>query len=76
MSKPLDTKHICDNMYYIRKHVLKQSQEEFAELIDISKDTVSNIERGKYLPNLATLVNVANKTKTPITFFLEEMEDE
>ena len=37
------------------------TQEKFAEFIDISTETVSNIERGTVVPRLETILNIAEK---------------
>ncbi len=42
------------------RNAIKMSQEELAELADISVDTISNIERGKFLPSLLTLIKLCN----------------
>ena len=71
----MDTKFIGENIYYVRKMVLSQSQEEFAELIGLSKDTVSNYERGRFLPTIENLITISNKTNMPISFFLQERKE-
>ena len=55
----LDSDKISKNIKRIRKDQMNKTQEEFAELIKSSKDTVSNIERGKVIPNTHTLANIA-----------------
>jgi len=40
------------------------SQEELAERIQISRVTISNIERGESTPSLETIVNIANALYT------------
>ncbi len=72
----MDTKYIGENIYYIRKMILSQSQEEFAELIGLSKDTVSNYERGRFLPTIENLITISNRTNMPISFFLQERKEE
>ena len=42
------------------RNARKISQEELAELADVSVDTISNIERGKFLPSLLTFVKLCN----------------
>lgn len=74
MTKQRDTKFISYNMYHLRKNILGLSQEKFGEMVGLSKDTISNIERGKYLPNISTLVNIANKLDVSIDFFLHKLE--
>ncbi len=75
MSKPGDTKYIQTNVYHLRKHILKMSQEEFSEKVGLSKDTISNIERGRYLPSVANLVSISNETDCPVDFFLHRLEE-
>lgn len=74
MGKLLDTKYIGDNMYYVRKKILKMSQEQFSEMVGLSKDTISNIERGVYLPSLTSLVDISNSAQIPVEFFLHKLE--
>lgn len=69
------TEFIGENIYYVRKEKLHMTQEDFAERVGLSKDTVSNLERGVYLPNISGLVEIANATETPITFFLSKREE-
>lgn len=70
-----DVRYIGLNVYYIRKKVLCVSQEEFAYMAGMSKDTVSNIERGVYIPNVCHLVNICNCLDVPADFFLYEMKE-
>ena len=70
-----DARIIAQNVYYIRKIVLALTQEKFAELLDISKDTVSNIERGKVTPSTETLTKLSVKTGISIDFLLNERAD-
>ena len=71
-----NVRYIGLNVYHIRKNVLQVSQEEFAYMVGMSKDTVSNIERGVYLPNLQNLVNICNCVHLPMDFFLRENTEE
>ncbi len=67
-----DARIIARNVYYVRKILLELTQEQFAELLDISKDTVSNIERGKVVPCTETLTRLSIRTGKPIDFFVKE----
>ena len=51
-------RYIGLNVYYVRKSILHISQEEFGYMAGMSKDTVSNIERGVYIPSIQNLVNI------------------
>ena len=66
---------IGHNVFFVRKIVLQLTQEQFAELLDISKDTVSNIERGKVTPSTETLTKLSVKTGISIDFLLNERAD-
>lgn len=54
----LDAEHIGKNIRDIRK-AAKESQEKFAEQIDTSARTVSNIENGDVVPSLQTVANIS-----------------
>jgi len=71
-----DEQYISLNVRYVRKHILCVSQEEFAYMVDLSKDTVSNIERGVYIPSVHHLISISNCVNIPIDFFLYEIEGE
>ena len=49
-----------------RKSLLRETQEEFAEHIDASKDTVSNIERCRVVPKMETLLKISAYTGVPL----------
>lgn len=71
-----NTKHIAENMYALRKERLHLSQEAFSEITNLSKDTISNIERGRYRPNLETLVSISNATGVSVDYFLKKPMEE
>lgn len=48
------------------------SQYEFAEFLGISQNYLSEIESGKYVPSLKTLVQIAEKLNTTISKLLGE----
>lgn len=75
MAKKYSTAYVAENVYSLRKKRLFLSQEKFGEKTNLSVDTVSNIERGRYCPNLETLVRISNGTNTPIEYFLLENEE-
>lgn len=72
MSEPYNTKYIAENMYVLRKETLCLTQEAFSEKTNLSKDTIRNIERGKYRPNLETLVTISNSTGVSVDYFLQK----
>ena len=52
------------------------TQERLAELIDRSKEAVSNIERGVSLPGLDTIQTICDVTKVPITSIVEDSSED
>ena len=56
-----DTKTIGENIKQIRKSSQFNTQEKFAEFIDVSVETISNIERGNVLLKTSTLASIAEK---------------
>jgi len=48
------------------------SQEKLAEFVNISREHISCIERGKHLPTIETLYNFAKYFKTDIRDFFDE----
>ena len=56
----LDVKMIGERIRTIRKEQNK-SQEAFAEMIDTSTRTISNVENGAVVPSLQTVANIAEQ---------------
>lgn len=52
------------------------TQERLAELIDRSKEAVSNIERGVSLPGLDTIQTICEVTNVPMTSIIEDTDDD
>lgn len=69
-----DAQSIGDKVYRVRKVELHKTQEQFADMIGMSKDTVSNIERGEVMPGTKTLAKLAQATNKTVDFFLSEEE--
>lgn len=70
-----DIKNFANNVSFIRKNELYITQEELAERLNISRDTVSNIERGITVPNVKTLLKLASITDKPIDYFFERNKE-
>ena len=68
-------KNIGVNLYLVRKKEMHKTQEEFAELTGISKDTISKIERGAVLPSLSSMMEISVVTNKSIDFFLSESSE-
>lgn len=71
-------------MVYIVKNRLKElrardslNQMELAKLAEVSRQTISLIERGEYLPSILIALKIARIFKEPVeqVFRLEEGED-
>ncbi len=76
MSDLYDPKYIAENVYHLRKKHFGLSQEAFSEKTNLSKDTISNIERGVYKPNIDTLVSISNSTGVSLEYFFQELPKE
>lgn len=61
---------IGDIIRQIRLESSHKTQERFAELVDISKDTVSHIERGETLLSTVTLVKIAETCSVSADYIL------
>ncbi len=67
----MDTREgIGKKVRHIRKEMQK-SQEEFAELIDVTPETVSNLERGLVFPCLRTAVYIAERCEVSLDDLLD-----
>ncbi|MBI4690752.1 MAG: helix-turn-helix transcriptional regulator [Nitrospirae bacterium] len=58
-------KDICTKIRELRKS-LKLTQSQFAELVNLSEDSIGKIERGVTIPTIDTLDKIANGLKIPI----------
>lgn len=65
------TKEIAKRISDLRRS-MKLTQSQFAELVDLSEDSIGKIERGVTVPTLATLKRVADGLKIPLFELLEE----
>lgn len=70
-----DKKHIASKIKYYRKKA-NLSQQELAELIDISSKQLSRIEVGAYIPSLPTFLKIANVLKIDLSDFGLNFKDE
>lgn len=58
-------KEISKKIRELRKS-LKLTQNQFAELVGLSEDSIGKIERGLYVPTIETLNKIATALKIPI----------
>lgn len=54
----------------LRKESTHKTQEQFAELINTTPETISNIERGLVIPNTKTLISIAECCNVSIDYIL------
>ena len=52
------------------------SQERLAEIIGKTKDTVSNIERGRNMPTLETMQRICDGTNVSVAYLFEDYSPE
>ena len=72
MARVVDQKTIGLRIAGVRND-MGLSQEKFAEVLDISRNTMGSIERGETAPSLATLSNLFENTDmTPNHLFLTQ----
>jgi len=62
-------REICRKIREIRKS-MKLTQSQFAELCDMSEDSVGKIERCVTIPTIDTLYKIASNVKKPISTIL------
>lgn len=62
-------KEICQKIRDIRKS-LKLTQSQFAEICNLSEDSIGKIERGVTVPTIDTLYKIARNLKKPVESFL------
>ncbi len=58
-------KEICKELKEIRTS-MKLTQNQFAELVDLSEDSVGKIERGVSVPTIETLFKISTALKKPL----------
>jgi transcriptional regulator with XRE-family HTH domain len=64
-----DKREICKKIREMRKS-MKLTQSQFAELCDMSEDSVGKIERCVTIPTIATLYKIARSLKKPVEAIL------
>ncbi|MBI1821575.1 MAG: helix-turn-helix transcriptional regulator [Nitrospirae bacterium] len=60
-----DKNNICKKIRELRQS-MKLTQSQFAELVNLSEDSIGKIERGVTIPNVETLYKIAEGVKIPI----------
>jgi len=67
-------KDVCKRIRELRKS-MRLTQSQFAELVDMSEDSIGKIERGITIPSIDTLYKVANSVKLPVEKLLSPLEE-
>ncbi|MBI5887061.1 MAG: helix-turn-helix transcriptional regulator [Deltaproteobacteria bacterium] len=56
------------------RRAIKLTQSQFAELVDLSEDSIGKIERGVTIPTIDTLCKISDGLKIPVSEFFGEEE--
>lgn len=67
---------IGKRVWHLRNEVLHQTQEEFAELIDVTPETISNLERSVVFPSVQTIIKLAEKCGVTTDYLLGIKHDD
>lgn len=65
---------ICMRIRELRKS-MKLTQSQFAELVNLSEDSIGKIERGITIPKIATLSKIAQGLKIPIENLISPLKE-
>lgn len=60
----------------IRRATLNITQEDLAQIIGVSRQTINAIEKSKYIPSTVLAIKIARYFKTPIESIFELEEGE
>ena len=58
--------------FKVARQIKSLSQQEMASVIGVSPQTISNIETGKTIPNIETLLKICNEYGFHPRFFFDE----
>jgi len=64
-------KDIATRLKNLRKS-MRLTQSQFAELVNLSEDSIGKIERGTSIPTISTLKQISDSLKIPLSELLEE----
>ena len=67
-------KDICMKIRELRKS-MKLTQSQFAELVNLSEDSIGKIERGITIPKITTLSKIAQGLKMPIENLISPLKE-
>lgn len=64
------------NNIRVERAILRITQQQLAELIGVSRQTINAIEAGKYIPSTVLSLKIARVCNKPVEeiFFLEESD--
>ncbi len=64
------------NRLKIERAILNLTQEELAKKIGVSRQTISSIEKNRYVPSTVLSLRLSNLFKKPVNDFFELDENE
>jgi transcriptional regulator with XRE-family HTH domain len=67
-------KDVCKRIKELRQS-MKLTQSQFAELVNMSEDSIGKIERGVTVPTVNTLYKIADSIKMPVERFLAPLKE-
>ncbi len=69
---------IVGNSLKVWRAKLDITQEELSKGVELSRQTIHSIERGKFLPSVLSALKIANYFKTTVEeiFYLKEISNE
>lgn len=70
------TSKIKNNLPLLRAANQRMTQQQLADELGVSRNTINSIENGKYLPSLELALNIAQYFNTSVesVFFKEEQD--
>lgn len=57
-------------VWHVRKKIMHKTQEEFAELLDTTPESVGNWERGVVFPSIQTIARIAERCGVSADYLL------
>ncbi|QIK70695.1 helix-turn-helix transcriptional regulator [Erysipelothrix sp. HDW6C] len=65
---------VVNNLKQFRKQGKKLTQQEMADIVGVSRQSINAIEKGKFLPSITTALRIAEYFNVPVEeiFYLED----
>ena len=61
----MQKEHVCNSVLEIRKN-LRITQQNLAEIVDVSRQTIISIEKGNYTPSVLLALKIANALSSSV----------